>query len=68
MGTVREHGAMSGIGSLGAGVGRGQVGAEKRAVPLNLLLEPMKQNSFVLCVGVMTDWEDSLNANGSLQA
>lgn len=66
--TEREHGIMSGFGSLGAGVGRGQVGAGKRAVPLNLLLEPKKQNSFVLCVGVMIDWEDSLNANGSLQA
>lgn len=54
------------------GVGLGQVGAsvgvEKHAVPLNLLLEPIKQNSFILCVGVTVDWEDSLNSNGSLQA
>lgn len=54
------------------GVGLGQVeasvGVEKHAVPLNLLLESIKQNSFILCVGVTVDWEDSLNSNGSLQA
>ena len=44
------------------------MGAGKHAVPLNLLLEPIKQNSFILCVGVMVDGEDSLNANGSLRA
>lgn len=63
---------MGSPGSLGAGVGRGQVGAsvraEKHAAPLNLLLEPIQQNSFLLCVGVLVDWEGSLNANGSLQA
>lgn len=62
--------ALSGNESLG--VGNEQVGAsvgvEKHAVPLNLLLEPVKQNSFILCVGVMVDWEDSLNSNDSLQA
>lgn len=56
----------------GKGGGEGQVGAsvggEKHAVPLNLLLEPIKRNSFILCVGVMVDWEDSLNSDGSLQA
>lgn len=30
-------------------------GAEKREVPLNLFLEPIKQNSFILCVGVLVD-------------
>lgn len=44
------------------------MGVEKHAVPLNLLLEPIKQNSFILCVGVMVDWEDALNSNGSLEA
>lgn len=44
------------------------MGVEQRAVPLNLLLGPIKQNSFILCVGVMVDWEESLNSNGSLQA
>lgn len=44
------------------------MGVEKHEVPLNLLLEPIKQNSFILCVGVMVDWEDALNSNGSLQA
>lgn len=43
-------------------MGRGQVGApvgaETHTFPLNLLLEPIKQNSFTLSVGVMVDWED----------
>lgn len=69
---MRKHGATGRPGSLGARVEWGQVGAsvraEKHAVPLNLLLEPIQQNSFPLCVGVMVDWEGSLNANGSLQA
>lgn len=55
-------GAVGGEGQVGA-----SVGGEKHAVPLNLLLEPIKQNSFILCVGVIVDWEDSLNSDGSLQ-
>lgn len=44
------------------------MGVERHAVPLNLLLEPIRRNSFIVCVGVMVDWEDSLNSNDSLQA
>lgn len=69
---MRRQGPPEALGAWGQGVGWGQVGAsegaEKHAVPLNLLLEPVKQNSFILCVGVMVDWEGSLHANGSLRA
>ena len=69
---MRKFGAICCNENLGVGVGDGQVGAsvgvEKHAVSLNLLLESIKQNSFLLCVGVLVDWEDSLNSNDSLQA
>ena len=69
---MRKPGAICGNENLGVGVGNGQVGAsvdvEKQEVSLNLLLESIKQNSFLLCVGVLVDWEESLNSNDFLQA
>lgn len=68
---MRKFGVIHCNENLGVGGGDGQVGAsvgvEKHAVSLNLL-ESIKQNSFLLCVGVLVDWEDSLNSNDSLQA
>lgn len=60
--------AISAMGVWGVGQVGASVGVEEHAFPLNLLLEPIKQNSFILCVGVMVDWEDSLNSSGFLQA
>lgn len=73
VGTVRKRGGGHWWQRQLGGRGEwGQVGAsvrvEKHEVPLNLFLEPIKQNSFTLCVGATIAWDGALNSNGSLQA
>ena len=68
MGPSAGRGGEGGGGDRDKGQVGASVGVERHAVPLNLLLEPIRRNSFILCVGVMVDWEDSLNSNDSLQA